>query len=169
MNRPATAMVSVTIMSLLCVEFVCVGPGAAQTSKELVGAWTLLSDVNTGADGSKSDAYGSNPLGLAIFADSGRFAIVFSRNDLPRFASNNRMQGTAEENRAVVQGSFAIFGSYSVADKVITQHIDGGTWPSWTGTDQKRTITAFTGDELAWATVPSIGGTTEIRWRRVKP
>jgi hypothetical protein len=137
-------------------------------SERLVGAWTLLSDVNTGSDGSKVDAYGLNPLGLAILDDSGHFAIVFSRNDLPQFASNNRMQGTAEENKAVVQGSFAIFGTYSVADKVITQHIDGGTWRSWTGTDQRRTIIAFTGDELAWATVPSIGGTTEIRWKRVK-
>ena len=166
MNRPATVILSV--MALLCVEFIFAGTAGAQTSKDLVGAWTLLSDVNTGSDGSRVDAYGPNPLGLAIFDDSGHFAIVFSRKDLPQFASNNRMQGTAEENKAVVQGSFAIFGTYSVADKVITQHIDGGTWPSWTGTDQKRTILAFTGDELVWATVPSIGGTTEIRWKRVK-
>ena len=166
MIRPATSILS--LIAFWCAGFFSPGIAAAQTAKDLVGAWTLLSDVNTGSDGSKVDAYGPNPLGLAIFDNSGRFAIIFSRNNLPKFASNNRMQGTPEENRAIVQGSFAIFGTYSVADNVITQHIDGGTWPNWTGTDQQRTILAFTGDELVWATAPSIGGTTEIRWKRVK-
>jgi hypothetical protein len=166
MIRPAISILS--LIALWCAGFFSTGVAAAQTAKDLVGAWTLVSDVNTGADGRQIDAYGPNPLGLVIFDDSGRFAAIFSRNDLPRFASNNRMQGTPEENKAIVQGSLAIFGSYTVADKVITQHIDGGTWPSWTGTDQTRTIVAFTGDELAWVTVPSIGGSTEIHWKRVK-
>ena len=71
-------------------------------------------------------------------AENKRFAIVVSRPDLPKFASNGRMQGTAKENEAIVHGTFAFFGTYSIADGKIIQHIEGGTWPSWTGTDQKR-------------------------------
>ena len=141
---------------------------AAQTAKDLVGTWNLVSDVNTSADGRKVEPFGPTPKGLAIFDSDGRFAIVVSRPDLLKFASNNRMQGTPEENKAIVQGSIGFFGTYSVADGVVVQHVEGGTWPSWIGTDQKRTITSFASDEQTWTTVASFGGTSELRWRRVK-
>lgn len=139
---------------------------AAQTAKDLVGTWNLVSDVNTSADGRKVEPFGPTPKGLAIFDSDGRFAIVVSRPDLLKFASNNRMQGTPEENKAIVQGSIGFFGTYSVADGVVVQHVEGGTWPSWIGTDQ--TITSFASDEQTWTTVASFGGTSELRWRRVK-
>ena len=150
----------------------CLGtavPGAgAQTVKDLAGTWTLESDTATTSDGRTIQPFGPNPQGTAMFDSSGRFAIVISRPDLPKFASNNRMQGTAKENEAIVHGSFAFFGTYSISDGVIIQHIDGGMWPSWTGTDQKRTITSFAAGEQTWTTVPSFGGRSELRWKRVK-
>ena len=69
---------------------------------------------------------------------------------------------------ALVSGSLAFFGTYSIRDGLIIQHIEGGTWPSWTGTDQKRTVTSFTGDEQTWTTISSFGGKSEIHWKRVK-
>jgi ABC-type uncharacterized transport system substrate-binding protein len=41
------------------------------------------------------------------------------RSDLPKFGSNNRMSGTPEENKAIVQGSIAYFGTYSI-DEAMT-------------------------------------------------
>jgi len=78
------------------------------------------------------------------------------------------MHGTAEENEAIVHGSIAFFGTFSVTDGVIVQHVEGGTWPAWIGTDQKRTITSFAPDEQTWTTVPSFGGRSELRWTRMK-
>jgi hypothetical protein len=78
------------------------------------------------------------------------------------------MQGTPEEDKAIVQGSIALFGTYSMADKVMIQHVEGDTWPSWTGTDQKRTIVSFTGDELTWTLVASLGGSGQVSWKRAK-
>jgi hypothetical protein len=78
------------------------------------------------------------------------------------------MQGTVAENEAIVHGSIAFFGSYSITDGVIIQHIEGGMWPSWTGTDQKRTITSFSRDEQTWTTVNSFGGRSELQWKRLK-
>jgi len=150
----------------------CLGiavPGAvAQTAKDLVGTWILESDTSVTPDGRTIQPFGPNPQGMAIFDSSGRFAIVISRPDLPKFASNNRMQGTADENEAIVHGSFAFFGTYAITDGKIIQHIEGGMWPAWTGTDQKRTITSFTGDAQTWTTVPSFGGRSELHWKRVK-
>jgi hypothetical protein len=147
---------------------IAVSSAAAQTAKDLVGTWTLESDTSTTTDGRTIQPFGPNPQGIAIFDNNSHFAIVISRPDLPKFASNNRMQGTAKENEAIVHGSFAFFGTYAVANGVIAQHVEGGMWPSWTDTDQKRTITSFTGDEQTWTTVPSFGGRSELHWKRVK-
>ena len=40
--------------------------------------------------------------------------LILQRATLPRFASDNRMSGTAEENKAVVQGSIAYFRNYAI-------------------------------------------------------
>jgi Lipocalin-like domain len=144
-------------------------PGAvAQTAKDLVGTWTLEADTSTTPDGRTFQPFGQAPQGIAIFDSSGRFAIVISRPDLPKFLSNNRMQGTAKENEAIVHGSIAFFGTYSITDGMIVQHIEGGMWPSWVGTDQKRTIMSFAGDEQTWTAVNSFGGRSELHWKRVK-
>jgi hypothetical protein len=56
-----------------------------------------------------------------------------------------------------------------VVDKVIIEKVEGSTWPSWIGTDQKRTITSFTGDDLTLTNpAPSVGGTGETTYKRVK-
>jgi Lipocalin-like domain len=139
----------------------------AQTSQDFVGTWQLVSNTNVRQDGSKADIFGSNPKGLYVFTSNGHFAIVNMRPDLPKFASNNRNEGTAEENKAIVQGSIALFGMYSVADKVLTLKVEGSTWPSWTGTDQKRNFT-LSGDELKWSLPASVGGTAEVVLKRIK-
>ena len=147
---------------------IAVPSAVAQTAKDLVGTWTLESDNSTTPDGRTFQPFGPDPQGIAIFDSSGRFAIVISRSDLPKFASNNRMQGTAKENETIVRGSIAFFGTYSITDGMIIQHVEGGMWPSWVGTDQKRTIMSFAGDEQTWTAFNSFGGRSELHWKRVK-
>jgi hypothetical protein len=145
------------------------GDAFAQTAKDLVGTWKSVSTIVTGPDGRKSEPFGPNPNSILVFDANGRFVLVNTRPDLPKFASNNRMQGTAEENKAIVQGSIAYFGTYSVVDKVIILKLEGSTWPNWTGTDQKRPIISFMGDDMK-VTVPaaSLGGTGETTYKRLK-
>jgi putative aminopeptidase FrvX len=44
----------------------------------------------------------------------------------PKIASNNRLAGTAEDNKAIVAGTLALFGTYSVdeAKKTLTFNIN---------------------------------------------
>lgn len=157
----------ITLTLLVCLGTIASG-SAAPTAKDLVGTWTLVSDANASADGRKVEPFSPSPEGIAIFDSDGHFAIVVSRPDLPKFASNNRMQGTPEENKAIVQGSIGFFGAYTVVDGAVIKHVEGATWPSWIGTDQKRTIASFASDEQTWTTIASFGGTSELRWRRAK-
>jgi len=141
--------------------------GSAQSARELVGTWELVSSVNTARDGTKSDVFGPNPKGILMFDNDGRFAQVFTRPELPKFASGDRLQGTPDENRAIVQGSIAMFGTYSISDKVLMLYVQSGTWPGWIGTDQKRPLTSYTGDEMSWTQQEEAGATTLTTLRRL--
>jgi len=141
----------------------------AQTAKDLVGTWQLVSNVNIRQDGSKVDLFGPNPKGIAIFEANGNFAIINLNPAVPKFASNNRAQGTPAENKAAVEGSIALFGTYAVgADKVISFKVEGSSYPNWSGTEQKRNVAGFTGDEFKWTLPASVGGTAEVAWKRLK-
>jgi hypothetical protein len=132
----------------------------AQSAKDLVGAWSL----------SSAEAFGAAPKGTIILEANGRFSAILMRAELPKYASNNRTQGTAAENKATVDGSLAYFGTYSVSGTDLNFHIEGSTFPNWTGTDQKRINLAVTGDEFKYVQpTPSGGGpATPVVWKRVK-
>lgn len=74
--------------------------------EEIVGTWSAVSQY-VDQDGKKLEPFGSNPKGIVVYDRHGRFVLVLQRAALPRFASNNRLTGTAEENKAIVQGSIA--------------------------------------------------------------
>ena len=71
---------------------------------QLVGTWIFVSAQDVKPDGSKVDPWGSNPKGAAMYDANGRFTFMIMRSDLPKFASNNRAQASAEEGKAVAQG-----------------------------------------------------------------
>jgi Lipocalin-like domain len=168
MNRLILSVV--TASALISGVFLTKDLAAQTAAKDLVGTWMLVS-VTLEKDGKKSDLFGPNPPGQVMFGPNGRMSLIITRADLPKFASNNRHAGTPEENNAVVQGSIAYFGTYSVSetDKTLTVHIEGGTFPNWIGTDQKRPFT-ISGDELE-LTVPTTsqgsGHALDV-WKRAK-
>jgi len=161
---------AVTAISLVILGFVLLANDAvAQSAKsQLVGAWTLVAAENVRANGSKAEVFGSNPKGTIIFSSDGHFALVQMRADLPKLASNSRDRGTPEENKALVQGSIAYFGTYSFneSDKVITVRLEGSTYPN-VGGEQKRIVTSLTANELKFTNpqTPS-GDTLEVVWKR---
>jgi hypothetical protein len=139
----------------------------------LVGTWSLLIVDDVAPDGTHVPAYGPNPLGTAIFSADGHYSLQIMRAARPKFASNNRLKGTPDENKAAVQGALGHFGTYSVneADKTMTLRIEGSSFPNWDGTQQKRLITSLTaGDEVTWTNpTPSDGAArTELAWKWVK-
>ncbi len=93
------------------------------------------------------------------------------RGDLPLLASRRHNQGTPEEYQAVVQGSVAYFGTYTVneAEKTSTVHIEGTTFANLIGGEQKRLVTSLTADELK-SVYPTTqyGERIETDWRRAK-
>ena len=68
----------------------------AQTAKDFVGTWTLVSSVIS-KEGTKTDTFGPNPSGTVVFGSNGHYALIFLRSDLPKVASGNRTSATPDE------------------------------------------------------------------------
>lgn len=137
--------------------------------QRLVGTWTYVSSTAKLPDG--SPFWGPNPRSLLIFTDNGRFSWQVFRSDRPHVESNDRRNATSNENKAIMQGSLAYFGTYSVneADKTLLSRIDGATFPNSEGEEQKRIITRLTADELSYANPETtLGASVEAVWRRVR-
>jgi hypothetical protein len=162
-----------SVVALVGLAISVAVPTFAQQANDIVGTWTLVS-ITLEKDGKKTDFYGPNPQGQLIYDATGHFSVIITRSDLPKFASDNRVAGTPEENKAIVQGSLASFGTYSVneTDKTYTQHVESCTFPNWNGTDQKYSFD-ISGGELSIQVVSgpltSIGtGTAYVVWKRAK-
>ncbi|HET6514600.1 MAG TPA: lipocalin-like domain-containing protein [Thermodesulfovibrionales bacterium] len=138
-------------------------------AQQIQGTWSLVSMYNE-QDGKRTEQFGPSPRGSIIFTPDGRFSHILMRASLPKFAANSRMKGTSEENQAVVQGSVAYFGRYTVTSEkeqtVLNVSIEGSTFPNWDGENQKRIIT-IVGDELKMiAATTTIGGTNYGVYKR---
>jgi len=141
------------LVVMSCAAFVSSGASAqaAKTLRErLVGTWTFVIAEITSADGKKTLPFGDQPKGMLIFTSDGHFAQVHVAGDLPRIASNNRLAGTPEDNKAIVHGSLALFGTYTVDEdkKTLTFKIEGSTFPNLAGVAQTRTIDVLSDDEF---------------------
>jgi hypothetical protein len=139
----------------------------AQTAKDLAGSWDLVSATIEQGD-KQIDVFGPNPKGLLILGADGRFALLEIRSDLHPFAAESRAKGTPDENKAVVTGSLAYYGRYTVdeAGKSLTYHIEGSTYPNWIGSDQVRPFT-LVGEEFTYVSPGSLGlGPAKVVWKR---
>jgi Lipocalin-like domain len=143
-------IISLTAMAALGLAVL---PGSAvgqqkSLKEQIVGTWTFVSSVNTRPDGSKFDAWGANPKGTTIYDANGHYAFMLMRSDLPKAA--DRSKTTPEQSKAVVDGSIAYYGTYTVdeASKTITLHVDGSTFSAFNGTNQKRIVKSITPDEM---------------------
>ena len=172
MNRRSTLALSTMALLLLGIGFPASNAVAQQKSvkEQLVGTWTLVSVVNTRPDGTTFEPFGKETPGMLIFDNTAHFSSQTIRSNIPKLASNNRQEGTADEFKAVAQGVLSYFGTYSLDDsgKTLTQHVESSSFPNFNGKNRTWAIT-LTGDELTMSgQAAASGGSNEVKWKRVK-
>jgi hypothetical protein len=152
--RKLATILGVTLLAVAFGNSLGASIATAQSAKtlreRLVGTWSFVIAEITTADGKKTLPFGDQPKGMLIFTADGHFSQVHVAGDLPRIASNNRLVGTAEDNKAIVHGSLALFGTYTVDEekKTLTFKIEGSTFPNLAGVAQTRTIDVLSDDEF---------------------
>ena len=118
----------------------------------LVGTWLQVSVDVMSTDGTRRALFGDNPKGIVIYTNDGYFSLMQARTNLPKLASGRPATATLDEAKAVVVGSIAYFGRYSLdeASKVLSVDIQASTFANQVGDPtEKRTITSLTDSELS--------------------
>jgi hypothetical protein len=160
MNRRTTLAVTTTALLWFVVGLSASNSIAQQKplKEQLVGTWTLVSSDQVRPDGSKVQQFGANPKGINVFDPNDRFFLMIANPGLLRVASadnrkivpNDLSKTNSEEFGGLIAESIAYYGTYTVneTEKVVTLHLDASTFPNQIGTDQERTVTSLTADEL---------------------
>src|SRR5580658_9234995 len=152
MNGRATLAMTTTALFCLAVGLSTSASLAQQKSlkEQLIGTWTLVSSDQVRPDGSRLKQFGADPKGINVFDANGRFFIMIASADNSQIASNDPRSTKAEESGALIVESIAYYGTYTVdeAERFIMLHLEASTFPNQIGTDQKRTVTSLTANEL---------------------
>ena len=159
--------VTATLLFLVSLTAMSASAQKASLKEQILGTWIHVSTTVTAPDGKKTDRPGQ---GVVVYAPDGYFAFVNVANDLPKLAANNRDKATAEEAKAIVAGSIAYYGTYTVDEetKTIIPKVEGATFPNMVGTDQSRIVTSITAAEMRFINPKAPAGVLEITWRRAK-
>ena len=171
MNRPIK-VIALAVSAAVFALALNTGANAQQKTlrEQLVGSWALVLSDNHAADGTVKGTFGTNPKGSLILSADGRYTQIQVDLDRPKFKSNNRLQGTADENAAAVNGTTASFGTWIVDEKeqALTYQVEGALYPNAIGGTEKRVVTV-TGDELKYVNRGGPGGSWgEVIYRRIK-
>lgn len=119
---------------VVAAAFAVPGQASAQALNQVAGTWRIITatvDVN----GKTSLPYGPKPDGRLVFTSDLHFVEFIRDPRIPRFASNERGGGTDEENRAVMAGTLALYGRYTVdgEGKFSGNTVEGASFPNWIG------------------------------------
>jgi hypothetical protein len=158
--KPFIIAIALLLSATVCAE--------AQTAKDLIGTWSLVSVTAQEPNGPITNDFGAQPQGRLNLNANGNYSLMVMAGDLPKFVSNNRVSGTASENEATVKGSISHFGHYSVNDGDIDFKIEYSTFPNWNGAEQQRHF-SISGDKLSYYFIPP-GSTATVRlvWQCMK-
>jgi hypothetical protein len=171
MNRRTTLAMTATAVLCLAVGSSASDPLAQQKSlqEQVVGTWTLISSDQVRADGTRLNQCGTNPKGINVFDSNGRFFLMVASADNSKIAS--RDPNIAERVSGLITESIAYYGTYTVneAEKIIILHLEASTFPNQIGTDQKRTITSVTANELRSSSPAAMSGVQIHQvWKRAE-
>jgi hypothetical protein len=152
MNRRTT--LALTAMALLCSGVTFPGAAVAQSAKDIVGTWRLVSWVEEETETkAQHKNFGDNPGGILTYTADGRMSIIFTD---PRRQPPASPKATDAEAAQLYRGMVAYAGSYRVeGDKVLIK-VDVSWNRAWDGQDRPPIAVEVKGDRLTYKTAPFV-------------
>lgn len=151
-----------SIVTAAVISLALGASGSAQqptvARQSLIGVWRVLHFCNVDSAGVETNPYGETPTGVFVYTPTGQLSLHAMRTPpTPPFAAGDDAP-TDGERRAMLDGYFGYFGTYTItSDSTVIHHVAGGTIPSYIGTDQPRHYRIRPGGPNAPDTL-SIGG-----------
>ena len=166
-----TGIVRSMMPALIAASVMVSGTAEAEPRNRVLGTWRMVS-AQLDPDGRNMPAYGARPNSLLVFTPDMHFIEVLTDADVPKFASNVRGEGTAEENATAMAGSIGFFGTYAVDanGEFDGNRVEGSTFPNWVGSVRTRRELRLRveGDRMFENFQRPDGTRIAITWQRVK-
>jgi len=110
---------------------------AQSRSSALIGTWQVRSYCDEDSAGAVTHPMGPRPTGYFIYTATGQLSIHAMRTPpAGPVAGDSVRLGTLAELRPYY---FSYFGTYTItSDSTVIHHVEGGTFPEYIGTDQRR-------------------------------
>ena len=120
-----------------------------------VGTWKLISAIAQRPDEDSIHFFGENPYGRLMYDNNGNMSVFIMRTGRSKFASDDRMGGSAEEIKEAFEGTSIYCGTYEInEDKgTVTHYVEGDVFPNLEGTEQLRYF-KHSGNQLTLNTPP---------------
>ncbi len=136
----------------------------------LVGTWKLISVEARYTDGSIVYPWGRNAIGCLIYCEDGYMSGVIMSANRPRFAANDLVGGSLEEQAQAARTYLSYCGTYEVHGDKVVHHVEASLFPNWIGEDQERFVDELVGDRLTLRTQPLLVGSKQatgyLIWKR---
>ena len=110
---------------------------AQTTSNALVGTWRVVRFCDRDSAGVMGEPLGPKPIGYFIYTTTGQLSIHAMRTPPtgPVAGDSVRLRNLGELRPFY----FSYFGTYTItSDTTVIHHVQGGTFPEYIGTDQRR-------------------------------
>jgi hypothetical protein len=119
----------------------------AADEERLIGSYRLLQFRDIADDGEVREPLGAEPIGFITYTPERLMTAVLMAADRPNFAVGDVLTGTDEERIRAFSTASAYAGRWSIEDGAVVHRLEAGTFPNWTGTEQRRPF-ELAGDEL---------------------
>lgn len=143
------------------------------TVDDLVGAWTLVSAVQTFDDGEQVPEFGPTADGYIIYTADGSVSATLGDASRPRSGATDPQRATDGQLAAMAQRFIAYAGPFTLDEDTgtVTHHIVTSLFTDWQAGEQRRRVRIENG-LLHEAGTPREAPdgrrfTVELRWRRV--
>ncbi|MFD3002986.1 lipocalin-like domain-containing protein [Pontibacter toksunensis] len=136
---------------------------------QLIGTWSLLRWTAKPAAGNLFYPFGKDAVGQIVYDAKGNVMVSIMKKERTLFASNDFLQGSAEEMAAAYSGFVSYCGTYNIdaANKKVIHYILISSFPNWVGQDQVRYYDIQ--DDFLTLRALAIGTTQhELLWHKMR-
>ena len=166
--------------ALACARPACEGApsggrtatGTLGSSKDaraaIVGAWRLVSIIDSLPDGRTASWMGEHPQGILVYDAAGYMSAQLMAPARPRFPGHGPPLRDAVSDstvRAAFAGYYAYFGRYEIFpdSQLVVHHVQGSLWPAEVGLRRRR-VYRLAGNRLSLRALPERDGVRYPRW-----
>ncbi len=140
-------------------------------SNPLIGTWRLLSWENRSlVDEQVSYPLGKDATGYIMYNEDGYMFVAIMGPNRPKFAAEDLLSGTPEEEAQAEETYVSYCGRYEVRGETVVHHVELSLFPNWVGVDQERLV-ELQGNRLTLSTPPiMLAGkqqTAHLIWERL--